>query len=243
VIEASHPRSSKDREGPTHIPSTKNVCKLIKEEILRVVSDNEKMDVRSRIPDDLVARVNPPTAIRLWRELERLERNDTIPITFDEAVRSFLTKVDDAKFDRHGIVLHGRVFGSSEFDRCGVRDRVSTEQAPRFEVYVLEACVRHIWIDVLGKLMQLEIQVPYRCGDEELYVSLEDLKARETFISQSATRVEEHKLATSAQLAIDAEIATGVRLGTGRRKKGPPRRGKASDRRAGSALKKILSGK
>ncbi|CAN7393356.1 MULTISPECIES: hypothetical protein [unclassified Variovorax] len=243
VIEASHPRSSKDREGPTYIPSKKNVCQLIKEEILRAVSDNEKMDVQSRVPDDLLARVNPPTSINLWRELDRLERNDAIPITFDEALRSFLTKVDDAKFDRHGIVLHGRVFGSRAFDASGVRDRVSREQSPKVDVYVLETCVRHIWIDVHGKVIQLDMQVPYRCGDEELYVSLEELKERERFISQSTSRVEEHKLATSAQLSIDAEAATGVKLGTGRRRKGAPKRRKGVSRSEGIALKKILRGK
>lgn len=243
VVEASHPRSHKSGEGPTYIPSTKNLFQLITEEIHRTVKDNESSAVQDRVPDDLLERVNPPTPNNLYRELDRLERNDAVPVAHDQAVRAYLTKVT-AKLDRRGVVLHGRVFGSKAFDASGARDRLSREQSPDVDVYVLEACVRHIWIDVQGEIIQLEMQIPYRCGSEERSVSLEDLKDRERFISQFGTEVEEHKLATSMQLAIDAEEATGARLGTGRRRKGaPPKRRKGGKGNEGAALNKILRGK
>jgi hypothetical protein len=243
VVEASHPRSTTNEEGPTYIPSTRNYFQLIVEEILRMVSDNESSNVQDRVPDDLLERANPPTPNNLYRELDRLERNDAVPVTDAQAVRAYLTKVT-AKLDRRGVVLHGRVFGSKAFDASGARDRLSREQSIDIEVYVLEACVRHIWVDVDGEIIQLGMQIPYRCADEELYVSLEDLKERERFISQFSTEVDEHKLATSMQLSIDAEEATGVTSGTRRRRKGaPPKRRKGTKGNEVAALRKILSGR
>ena len=242
VVEASHPRSPKNEEGPTYIPSTKNICQLIKEEILRLVSDNESLNVQDRVPDELLERVNPPIPNNLYRELDRLGRNDALPVAFEQAVPAYLSKVT-ARLDRRGVVLHGRVFGSKAFDASGARDRVSHEQSPNIEVYVLEACMRHLWVDVHGEIVQLDMQIPYRCGDDELYVSLEELKGRERFISQSRTQVEEHQIATALQLEIDAEEATGARLGTGRRRKGTPKRRKGTTQGEGAALKRILRGK
>lgn len=223
LIEASNPRAQRDDEGDTFIPSNKNVFQLIQEEILRLIGDNNSMDVSSRVPDDLLDVVCPRTPNNLARELDRLERNNAIPMSFDEAVRAFLTIVP-AKVDRRGVVLHDRVFGSKAFDATGFRDKISGNQSIDVEIYVLEACVRHVWIDVHGRIVELDMQIPHRAGVDEYFIPLEDLKEREGHIRATDTRFRKHRAAVTGQRMLDSEEVTGEKVSLGARRKGRPRR-------------------
>lgn len=223
VIESSHPKSLRNDEAPSFIRSDKDVVLLVRQEIERVLVQNDTMDVGERIPDDLLELVDRPTPISLWSALDRLGRNDAVPISFDEAVRAFLSKVP-ATADRRGVSLHGRVFGSRALDASGFRERMSGHQTLPVSVYVLDACVRHIWMEVHGRIVELEMQVSRRVADDELFISLEDLRERAEFMKDQRRSLEEHSSALAAQSEINFKAATGKDLDSGTRVSGRPKR-------------------
>lgn len=242
VIESSHPKSLKNDEAPSFIRSDKNVVLLVRQEIERVLVQNDTMDVGERIPDDLLELVDRPTPIALWSALDRLGRNDAVPISFDEAVRAFLTKVP-ATADRRGVSLHGRVFGSRALDASGFREKLSGHQTLPVSVYVLDACVRHIWMEVQGRIVELEMQVSRRVADDELFISLEDLRERAEFMKAQRRSLEAHRSALAAQSEIDFKADTGKGLDSGTRVWGRPKRTTKMALQEAREAKRMLTGR
>lgn len=242
VIESTHPRSLSNKEAPSFIRSDKNVVLLVRQEIDRLLGQNDSMDISNRIPDDLLELVDRPTPVCLWSALDRLGRNDAVPISFDEAVRAFLTKVP-AIADRHGVRLFDRVFGSRAFDASGFRERLSGRQTVPVTVYVLDACVRHIWIEVQGRIIELDMQVQSRVTNDELYISLEDLRERAEFMKDQRRSLEEHRAATAAQREIDFKAATGKDLDSGTRVAGRPKPNTRVALQEASEAKHIMTGR
>jgi hypothetical protein len=242
VIESTHPRALSNDEAPSFILSDKNVVLLVRQEIERLLVRNDSTDVGERIPDDLLEMVDRHTPVCLWSALDRLGRNDAVPMSFDEAVRAFLTKVP-AIADRHGVRLFDRVFGSRALDASGFRERLSGRQTMPVAVYVLDACVRHIWMEVQGRIVELDMQVPVRVADDELYISLEDLRERAEFMRDQRRSLEEHRDATAAQREIDFKAATGKDLDSGIRVAGRPKVNTELALREASEAKHIMTGR
>lgn len=226
LIEASNPRSVKLDDKVRYMRSDKNVFQLCVQEIMALILANDTMDVSDRVPNDLLEKVEITTPLHLWNALDARMRNCALPMTKEEAIIAFLTPVD-AKLTRRGVELHGRVFGSSDLNTCGVRDKLSGAQEIPVQAYVLEACVRHIWIKVSGSIVQVDMMTAYRTGDEELYVSLSELQERALQIVKKQRGFEEHKAASEATMARDYEEQTGKKWRSSKPKAGRPKWGSA----------------
>lgn len=241
VIESSHPRTPSNKDAPSYIKSDKNVLELVRQEVERLLIQNESMDVTGRIPDEFLELVDPPTPNELWMVLDRVGRNDAIPMTFEQAVRAFLPLVP-ATLERSGICLLGRTFNSNAFDATGFRRTLSGRQSVPVSVHVLIACVRHIWIEVQGRIVQLDMQLPYRAADEELFVSLEQLRERDTFVRNQRRSNEEHRAAVSAEGEDDYKGQTGKEMDGGTRVRGRPKLSKVGQREQAES-REVLKGK
>jgi hypothetical protein len=199
VIESTNPKTRTTDDAPSHFASDKRVFELVRREIFRVLKDNDTINIKERIPPDLLTHFSRFTPLVLYRELDKRGRNDSLQIQFADAVRTFLTKLK-ATFNRKGVLLHGQCFSSEALRNTKLFGRINGPQAPETEVYVLDACLRHIWIDVDGQLLELDIQVPLRVGNEVMYLSLEELKEREKFIRQNTVVHEDHRDAHTAMI-------------------------------------------
>jgi hypothetical protein len=228
VIEASHPKKMKNDEAPSYRVSNLRVAEMVRQEIMRTVTDNNTMNVSSRIPMDLQSRLPIATPTAMWKLYDRLGRNDAMPVAFADAVRKWLTPVD-LRLTSEGVELCGRRYDSKALRKSGVLDRVSREQSVSPRGFVLECCVRHIWIQIDHELIELDLQVRLRGGDSNVYVSLEELQREEALIKRRRPTTEVNRRAAHTERNQEFEENTGFEWEPGVRKQGrPPKKGSRS---------------
>lgn len=224
TVESTHPKKLKNQEAPSHLKSEKNVFELARRELHRVLMDNERIDITSRITPDLWAKVRKPCPNELWTVLDSLGRNDAVLMSFEEAVRAYLEPVEVVvKADY--IYLHGQKYDSPALRSTGLLDRVAASQEMRIMAYVLTACVRHIWVDVDKDLIEVDLQAGLRVGDEVLYMPLSDLVQREAEMQLIATNFSEHQHAVASKGYREYEEQTGYKFNGASRKAGRPKSG------------------
>lgn len=112
-----------------------------------------------------------PEAIHL--DMQRRGRSDARYVSVEEAVRMFLQPIE-VKYRDGLLYLHNRPFGGAAWQKC-------LEQYPRglrtsvLSGYALTLATRHIFVEVGSELVMVDALTRYRDGDEELYLSLDQL--------------------------------------------------------------------
>lgn len=154
TIESSHPREKKVADVPGFVHSAHNFVELSKREIMQVLIDNKTSDASGRMTEEMIYAHFKPTPENIWIYLDDRGRNSSSSMPFDDAVRQFLVK-HSATIKDSGVYLHGRKYNSPELVTEGVYDFVARNGSIPVEVYVLTMCVRHIWLDYQGDLIEL----------------------------------------------------------------------------------------
>jgi len=230
VIESSNPKTYTTDEAPGFTASNLRTFELIRRELFRVLKDNDTFYVGDRIPPDLAERVTRATPLAIWNTWDEIGRNDALQMGFEDAVRAYLTKTK-AKLTKEGVVLNSMLFRSDALDQVGARKLVSGKQTVDVEVYVLDACLRHIWTDFKGQLIELDLTLKVPVGNEVLLMSLEEIKQFEAFCRERDSFHDEHCTAVSIQIYHEFKEATGRDWDTGTRVKGRAKRGTPSAKR------------
>lgn len=242
AIETTHPENDKVQDGPELFRSPLKVLELVRREIRRVLIDNDTIDISHRIPFDFLNRVRKPSPIELWNALAKVGRDDGLHMSFEKAVRAFLSPVK-AVVKPDGVYLNGQLFCSQELHKSGLLGRVATTQTTVVTVYLFEVNVRHIWTDYEGKLLSLDVMVPLRSKDDVKHVSLIEIQEREAFLKTTAIRYREHRLAARAEQEDAFYEDTGKEWDAGARKKGRSKRHSRDAMREKSELALALQGK
>lgn len=177
TIESSHPRNLKMDGQPTYVQSKLTPVQMAKKEILRLIKYNHTADMSDRFDPEGDLAFVPPTPISLWNYYDIRFRNDAQPMSIDEAVRTFLTPVDLSLRD-DGVWLEGRRFDSPELEKTGIYGKAarSNQEAPKLQGYLLDLCVRYLWVEVNGRLFLVEAKLRTRGDQETLWTSFEELK-------------------------------------------------------------------
>jgi hypothetical protein len=241
VVESSNPKSQSHDDAPDHVISNKRVFELVRDEIFRILKDIESFDISARIPYDLLSYVPRTTPVALYNELDRRGRNDSRQISFPDAVRAYLTKLK-AKVTRKGVELHAQLFSSEVLLDSPLLGRMRGPQEPYVWVYVLDACLRHIWIDVDGELLELDIQLPMRIGDEVKNLSLGEIIERQKFLQLARLEHAEHREAIAAKFEECSLQNTGKTSGGGKTVQGRPRRGSAAAKKEAAESRAAVHG-
>lgn len=242
LIEASNPREPKVDDQLAHMRSDKNAFQLVVQEIWRLIRDNDSMNVKDRVSDDLLEEVSVPTPLRLWKALDARMRNDGVAMLREDAIRAFLTPAK-AKLTRRGVELMGRVFRSDALDKSGLRECINGNQTLEVDVWVLEACVRHIWLDMRGKLIQLDMTAAYRTTDREFFVTLSELQERADQHRKWERKLPEHQQATEAHVAEQHRSQTGKSWRSAKAKPGRAKYGTKQARSEGARTRALSKGK
>jgi hypothetical protein len=224
IVESSHPKNPYSQDTTSHVKSAMSVFQLVTREILRVIKDNDSMDIGERLTPDLLPHVRKLTPIGLFHELDRRGRNDALQISFEDAVRAYLTK-QAARLTRNGIELCGQTYASEILRASDAMRHVHGEHALPVDVYVMDACVRHIWMDVEGVLVALDLQAPMIAGNDELYLSLADLVTIDKHLHRHRRALGEHCSATRSKTKRAFTEESGQAWHAGSRISGRPRRG------------------
>lgn len=223
TVESSHPKNLKTEGEPSYVQSDLTPVELAKREILRLIQFNNGADMEARFDPDSELAFVTPSPIGLWNYYDSRFRNDAHSIQIDEAVRTFLTPTEFL-VEEDGIYFKGRRYTSPELAATDVLNvnRASKAVQTRIQGYVLDMCVRHVWVEVNGRLILLNALLRIRGDEETLWVSVAELEQWEEArqVMQSAYRV--HQRANSSDYKLRFEEATGKSWDAGRRRSGKP---------------------
>lgn len=238
-VESSHPRSVHIEGRPAFKTTTLTVTQLAAREIVRAISANECMDVSGRFnPEHFTAGVST-TPLALYKYLDERGRNDALSMAFEDAVRTFLTQ-RDVSVRADGVYLHEQRYDSPALRDTDLLNKSSVSGRSKVRAYILDMCVRHIWIEVDGRLIELDAQLAILSHDSTLYISLTELAQIHELRKQAAAAHDEHRDAASSAYARQFEETYGVPFVETKRLSGKSRTGTASARREAAEAKKYL---
>lgn len=232
TVESSHPRQVKSEGKPRFVQSNLTPVEMVRREITRLLRDNQACYMEDRFdPDSELASV-PPNAIGLWDHYDGLYRNDAQPMSIDEAVRTFLTPME---FQLHedGVYLNGRRYTSADLEAM---DLITDQTATRIQGYVLDMCVRHVWVEVRGRLYMLEAKLRIRGDDETLWMSLAELEQWDEARRKIKSEFSVHQHAASSEYMDRFEKDTGKPWNSGSSKPGKPKRDATARQEEAEAL-------
>lgn len=242
VIESSHPNNASNDEAPSFILSSFRTFELVRREIFKVLEFNESCSVRDRIPPDLADKVarNSPNA--LYQTLDSLGRNDAVNISFDEAVRAYLDRTD-AELTREGVRFHGQIYRSAALDATDACASATGKPALPISAYSLQGCIRHIWLEWHGRLIEVDLHFAVPVANDVLYMSLEELKQFEEYQANEDCLHQDHRLAAKVRTRVEFRETDGRSLNSGYRKNGRPNRGSPAAKQEAAEAKAAVSGR
>lgn len=225
TVESSHPRDMKTEGQPTYLKSDFTPVQLAKREVMRLMRFNNTADMERRLdPDSDLADVVPsPSGI--WDHYDRLFRNDAQPMRLEEAIRTFLTPMEFSIRD-DAVWLDQRKFDSDELRATDILDRIarSGESGTKINGFIMDMCIRHIWVEVDNRILLLDAQLRMRGDEETLYMSLEELKQWNEKRREIGSAFKVHQHAASSEYIQRFEEDTGKPWDSAKRRSGKPKR-------------------
>lgn len=231
TVESSHPRSTKLEGEPNYIQSNLTPIEMARREIYRVKNYNESADMSDRIGPDPELAYLPPNPISIWNYYDARYRTDAQPMSIDDAVRTFLTPIE-LVVKKNGVWLNEQRYDSTELRATGLLDKVARSLSIKLSGYMLDMCVRHIWLDLEGRLLQLDAKLRIRDDDEKLYVSFAELQQWSEARRSVKSEFREHQRAANADYLQKFEEATDKSLFSPQRKSGRPKRNASAEQEA-----------
>lgn len=219
TVESSHPRKTRREGQPIYVISSLTPVQLAVKEIFRLLKFNAGANMSSRKDID-PALVNVfPSPNELWDYYEAQLRTDAQPMSISTAVRTFLTPCD-IKIDRNGAWYDDIRYDSDKFRESEMRRIVSRGDSRIVKGYILDLCLRHIWIEIDGYLMFLDMQRPIRESDEFSNISVVEQAERKDALAKVNSGFREHQQASAAYYENKFEQTTGMPWQSGTYKAG-----------------------
>jgi hypothetical protein len=224
TIESSNPRTMRAEGRPSYQVSFLNPIEMVRREIFRVLKDNHSMDANNRLTPEMVQAGVTPYPLSIWQYLDARARTNAQPLDFGDAVREFLTPIRLSARD-DGLWFHGQRYDSAALRETGILSKVAVSQTMQIHGYLLDLCVRQLWVEIEGRLIQVDAVLQIRDDDGQLYMSLPELEqiAEERRALQSELRL--HRPAVAAEYAQRFEEETGCNWDSAQRRAGRPKRG------------------
>jgi hypothetical protein len=226
-VEATHPRDVKLEGAPTWIQSELTVIQMVKRELFRAASRNHNKDISRRLSDeaiaDFVAEGRIATPHHYWDYLEKRLRTLARQLSLEQAVRSFWSPVS-LPVDRDGVRLGHRHYTSTAFKETRFMAQVGSVPNLSIRAYTLSLVVRTIWVEVKGRLVELEATQRVRVGDEDKLVTLSELQVTANKLASLRSRTRTAIQAATNRAETDFKEVTGTSWSAGQRRAGTPKR-------------------
>lgn len=241
TVESSHPRRVKDEDEPHYVASNLTPVELVRREIRALIRYNHTADMSERIPMDRELAFVLPTPHELWKYYDRKLRNSGVPMTISNAVREFLTPIA-LVCTKDGVYLDSLKYSSEELKMCGLLDRVA--RLPNHEIpidgYMVDLCIRYMFVEVDNEIMLLEAQLPIRADEETLYIAITELAQWKAARANVGSRFRVHMPAAYAESLERFEAETGKSWDGGVRRPGRAKK-TATARQEASEVKQHTS--
>ncbi len=221
IIESSNPRNTRMVGPPNHLRSDHDPVMLARSVIIDTMTANNSMDVCSRLTNEMIAGDVIPNPLGVWEFLDTRGRNDAQPLPFEDAVRAFLTPRKFALKDSAAYLEHVR-FNSPKLADSGIFERSAAAVGTTIDGYILDLCVRHVWVEIDGKLIQLSAELPISDDTDQLYISIEELDHLSALRRTLSNAGVQHRQAAQLDAATRFHEDTGADLHGSRRIAGKP---------------------
>ena len=214
TIESSHPRDTHIEGQPTYVKSTLTPIELAKKQIARLMRYNESANMQGRMQPDTEMTFVLPSPLGLWNYYDERFRNDAQPMSIDDAVRTFLTPVE-VLVKKDGVWLFEQKYDSPELRATGILDAVARSSTTRIKAFVLDLCVRYIWVEIDRRILMLDAMMRIRGDDEILYVSMAELEQWGEARRKVMSEFHEHQHASASEYMAQFEQAVGEHYDSG----------------------------
>ena len=226
-IETTHPKAVKLEGKPHYVETRLSIAQLAAQEIIRTIADNHSIDVTDRLNNDAVEAGVFPTPVAFWNYLDRRGRNHAVSMRFEEAVRAYLTPIELTVQD-DAVYFKEMRFDSAALQRSGALQKAHTCGTYRLGGYMLDICVRHLWVEVGADLIEVDAMLAIRDGEEQLYISVVELEQLERLRRDGKLELQSHRLAARAEYEAAFEQHAGQPFDQGVVKGGRNKRSKAA---------------
>lgn len=226
-VESSHPRETELEGAPSYIQSDLNVLQMAQREVCRAARDNHSSDIYPRLTDQAIHDFNKEgrvaTPHHLWQYLEERGRTSARRLSLHDAVRAFWTKVD-VTVDREGVKHRHRHYNSTTFSDTNTHQRLVAQNTVELTGYILGLVVRCLWVEVDGRLIQVDAVSRSRVDKDDLNIPDADLEKTEHALARLKSRTRISTGAAAAKAEADFAAATGKKWDAGHRVFGKPKR-------------------
>lgn len=226
-VETTHPKQVKLEGKPYYLETRLSIPQLAMQEIFRAISDNHSIDISDRLNNDALRANVLPTPASLWHYLDNKGRNHSVSMTFEEAVRNHLTPIELTVRD-DGVYFHDARFNSEALKHSEILQKAHDLGRYTVKGYMLDTCVRHLWVEMDTELIEVDAVLNIRDGQDQLYISVVEIKQVQQFRRDGKLELKSHRLAAKSEYETAFERHTGHTFDQTMIKAGRSRRNKAS---------------
>lgn len=242
LSESTHPRSTKIDGLPVYELSGMNYIEYIKHEIFDTVDANWTSKVKGRQTKTLIDEGVAARPIHLWNHFDAQLRSDAIRVPENDLIRRFLRK-RKCRIKRSGAWIEDMLcFRSSALFESGLCERISGNQSFEIEAYVIDLCLRHIWIEHKGYLIEAHLVPATAAEAEDIDWTIEDVRRGVQLRAQIERDARKQDLAVSLAIAEDFERQTGLKMHQGRQQTRRPKRRKPDAMDELAAINRMFGG-
>lgn len=227
IVESAQRRTTNLEGLVHHMASSLNVTQMIVREITRLIKENDSADASGHMTPEMIEHQVSITPLGIWNFLDVRARNDGELMSFDGAVRRFLIKVS-VTVSRDGVWLRSQRYSSEALKESKILTRSSTVGRQTISAYMYPMCVRHIWVEVKGKLIEVDAQLNLRDDEQMLYRTYEDLQVEEQQLNQLKAEHRQHSRASAIEHQSQFEQETGAPWNSGKAQRTRLKRHKAT---------------
>ena len=221
TVESSHPRQTRTAGPPSFVVSALNAFEMARREIYRTLANNNAKDASDRLTPEMIAAGTLPTPVGIFNFLNDRGRTSAVPMSVTAAIREFLTPVK-FKLNRDGLWLRSLRYGTTQLQALGLASLAGKNRTIEVSGFVLSLAIRIAWIEVDGKIYEVEAILPIRDDATQLDMSLSDLSQLDERMREIRANQSDHASAVRAKYEIRHLEETGRHWDAATRKGGQP---------------------
>jgi len=239
VVESSHPRARADDGAPTYVMSNHTYVQLAKREIRRLIADNQRMNVSSRLTPNMLRQRVFCSPLAVWNYLDGRCRTSAFPMALDSAINTFLRPVRFT-IDGDGAHLCGQLYRSEALLETGICDQAEVGGVIEVEGYAPGICLRGAWLKIRNRFVWVDMCMLIADDQDQLYLSLPELEQLARIRKDLRALAYENDLAVTAEARRRFKEETGHRWDDGLVRRGHTKRKTRSAQAEYGFVKKVL---
>lgn len=230
-VEANHPRDVHDQEPASYVLSDLNVVQMMKREMCRAAAKNKSKNISSRLDDEaihyFVDNGLAATPHNYWIYLDDRLRTAAWQISLEAAVRAFWTPIE-LPVDKDGVRHRHRHYTSPALRASRLVKRLGQKDEVKVKAYVFSLVLPYLWVEVDGRLIELEATMRVRTDKGDLSVSISEFEetAQKLAKLNSLTRASADAAMADAEKRFEEN--TGIAWAAGERRRGSPNKTKGT---------------